>query len=690
MQFQTAVTAEFRHHERVVALSEALDIPPLLAALLVLRGQDTVLLARSFLDPNASLLHDPFLLKDMDKGAKRVADAVLNKEKILIYGDYDVDGISSTALLYRFFKSYDIPVLYKLPDRFSEGYGISIKALEELKNEEIDLIVTVDTGSTATNEIAHALSLGYEVVVTDHHECKEELPICTAVINPMRSDCTYPFKGLAGVGVAFKLAEAVERLLHPKIETAEVLERMAKDYFPFVTLGTVADVMPLTDENRYIVQKGLALIPGCDNPGIRSLCTLTNKGKMPDSVTATTVGYILAPRMNAAGRMGSAVRALELLLSDLPVEADVIADELCRYNVCRQREETLIMAEVSALLDTHEFDRDPVLVLSGDCWHQGVIGIVASRVAEQTGKPTILLTFNGDEGKGSGRSIPGVNLVELLTACGDLLIKYGGHDMAVGLSIDRSAIPDFKKAINDVYRATAHPIVSQTITVDAEPLPQELNVSLADALAKLEPCGCGNTAPIFLMRDAVVADVIALSGGKHSKVTVEKDGVRHTVLMFGQSTDTFPVALCGRADLLYSLSVNEYYGRCTIQLLAKGLYPIKDEKEKQLLEALLQKDLDLLSVVVCPPRQAFEAVYRQFVLMVKSGIKRCSVPYKASLLPKKQTVFQYMIACEVFKELGLIFYDYSAKDQILNGLTADLDKHVDLADSQIYRALRKE
>ena len=498
---ETGISRELLDSEEVRKIAEEWNFPLPLSALLFLnRGYRTKEEITAFLYPSVGELPSPFLLKDMDKAVARILPALEGKEKILIYGDYDADGITATALLWSYLKSKGVTADCRIPDRFSEGYGIREEALSEAKDRGIQLILTVDTGITACKELSKASSLGLDVVVTDHHECKSTLPECCAVVNPMRPDCSYPFKGLAGVGVAYKLISALECRLTDEDEKT-VNERLLSQYGDFLTLGTVADVMPLTKENRIYVKEGLKLLDTGVHPGLSALLRLAQGEKrMKSACTVTTVGYMLAPRINAAGRMGSAESALRLLQTESPSEGEALGQFLCSCNLQRQLEEAKIYKEAEELLHSDEsYKNDRILLLWKEGWHQGVIGIVASRIAERYGKPTILVSLEGEEGKGSGRSPEGCNLVELLKENEGLLLRYGGHELAAGLSVKRELLPTLRLALN-ALKAGKTVGTEKVFKAELELKPAEMTLRLASALSALEPCGNGNEAPVFLLR----------------------------------------------------------------------------------------------------------------------------------------------------------------------------------------------
>ena len=452
----------------VLAISSALSVSKTLARLLVCRGYRTPDAARAFIRMESELLCDPFLLADIEPAIARIRRALEREERIVIYGDYDVDGVTAVSTLYLYLSSHGGNVGYYIPNRAGEGYGVSAAAIDRLHAEGASLIVTVDTGITAAEEVAYAKTIGVDVVVTDHHECRSALPAAVAVVNPHRPDCPYPFKELAGVGVVFKLICALEERLTGD-SRRECVARLCRKYADLVAIGTIADVMPIKGENRLIVSYGLGIMEKSRRLGVSALISAAqgqadgakSRYRTEPKITSGYIGYTLAPRLNAAGRLRSAEVAVELFLATDPARAREIAEELCEANRERQIEENRITTAAFEKIEAeHDFENDPVIVLSDDTWHHGVIGIVSSRVTERYGLPSILVSFEGcegehkgeDVGKGSGRSVKGLNLVDALLASEDTLLKYGGHELAAGLSVSRQMLPAFRKKINDYAR----------------------------------------------------------------------------------------------------------------------------------------------------------------------------------------------------------------------------------------------
>ena len=521
-----------------------------------------------------------------------------------MYGDYDVDGVTSVTCLYLYLRGLGVPVVRYIPNRLREGYGMSRTGVDALAAKGVTLVVTVDTGVTAVREVAYAAGLGMDTVVTDHHECLDALPDCVAVVNPHRPDCPYPFRELAGVGVAFKLICACEQA-RTGGSAVEVFEAMSRRFMDLVAIGTVADVMPLCDENRLIVSRGLEILNrGEERPGIAALLdAVAGKGVRPAAsgaerprrrVSATAVGFGIAPRLNAAGRITDAMEAVELLLADTPEQAQARAESLCRINVRRQEEENRIATEAYRRIDAALSVGDvpwnrQVLVLEDDGWAQGVIGIVASRITEKYGLPSILISFEGvpDEdgqeiGKGSGRSVRGLNLVDALSYCQDLLVRFGGHELAAGLCIRRQDIPAFRERLNEY--AAAHltdDMTAQRQEAECRVTADELTMEQARELELLEPCGTANPVPLLMLENATVQQITALSGGKHTRLSLYADGRLFQALWFGMPTSALPVQTGDRVDVLFQLGINEYHGVESLQLILRDVrHSAAEEREK--------------------------------------------------------------------------------------------------------------
>lgn len=574
--------------QAVSELSEALNVTPTTAKLLYLRGYRTVAEAKRFFRLEEAEPHDPFLLRDMRRAVDRVNQAVENRERIAVYGDYDVDGVTATSLLYLYLSNLGADVGYYIPSRSKEGYGLSRGAIDQLREKGVSLLITVDTGITAIEEIAYARSVGIDTVVTDHHECRPELPDACAVVNPHRADDPYPFKELAGVGVAFKLACAMESDRCEKAGTSvfEGVLRVCDQYADLVAIGTIADVMPVTDENRLLIAKGLSVMETRCRPGLCALISAANAGKnRVRKLSSSYIGFVVAPRLNAAGRVADASLAVELLLSESLGQAEALAAKLCELNTERQTEENRIAEEAYRMIEQMpEEDKKRILVIDHDDWHPGVIGIVSSRVTERYGLPSILITYEGSEddvGKGSGRSVKGLNLVEALDACRDLLVRYGGHELAAGLSVRRRDVAALRRRLNEyaMEHLSGEELTVQ-IDVDCELDVRDLSIRLAEELEQLEPFGNGNAAPLFVLRDAHVQKIQPIGGGKHVRLTVEKDGISTVAVWFGKTVTELPFEEGETADFLFQLQINEFNGTYSLQMLLRDADLAKSDQER--------------------------------------------------------------------------------------------------------------
>ena len=577
----------------IAALSEQTGLSHIMARLLYTRGYRTVQQVNAFFRQEEVCLHDPYLMQDMSRAVERIDEAIARGERIAIYGDYDVDGVTSVSLLYLYLTSYGADVGYYIPSRTKEGYGISTPAIDTLKSRGVELMITVDTGITAIDEIDYAKRIGIDTVVTDHHECRAELPRACAVVNPHRADNVYPFVELAGVGVVFKLICAFEMAQCRKRGEAEMdgVRRVCREYADLVAIGTIADVMPVVDENRLIVSLGLRLLENTSRPGLRALIEAASGSKTGEGtkylkkrkINSSFIGFTIAPRMNAAGRVSNASIAVELLLSQDPARAQELAEELCELNLQRQTEENRIAERAyQKIEETVSGENNLVIVIDDDEWKQGIIGIVSSRITERYGLPSILISFDGsvdgtpsgeDIGKGSGRSIKGMNLVEALTDSEDLLVRFGGHELAAGLSIRRADIDEFRRKINR-YAATRldEDALCLSIDADCEVEIRDLTLSLAQEIVSMEPFGVSNPVPNFVLRDARVVRVIPMGGGKHMRMILEKDGIEMTAVRFGVTAEDIAAFDTGESvDVLFQLNVNEYQGVTSLQMIVQDI-----------------------------------------------------------------------------------------------------------------------
>jgi len=547
--------------ERIKELSSQYGLPPVVMTILLKRGFASF---EDYVFPDTDKLHDPYLMKGMHEASARIVQALKNHEKITVYGDYDVDGITSTAILVRFLRERGGNVSYYIPSR-EEGYGVNIAAIDTIAADGSTLLITVDCGITATKEVEYAKTIGMDVVVTDHHECKDEVPLAVSVLNPKQADCSYPFKKLAGVGVVFKLLHALT--LELKFHEREFFDR----YIDLVSLGTVADVMPLVGENRIIVKNGLSHMSYTENRGLRAL--LRQAAVDMSHVSTGTVGFALAPRINAAGRIGDPGCAVELLLAEDDSTAERLAQFLDEENRERQATEQEIYNEALMLLSKDkQFQDDYVIVLAKKGWHHGVIGIVASKLTEKLHKPTILISLSDGEGKGSGRSIKGFNLFDALSHCEGDLIRFGGHELAAGLTVAEDSVEVFRQHINSyAYKILTKEDFIPELMIDAELPIQYLNLNTVDKLSVMAPYGMGNPAPVFLSRNLRIINIRPMSEGKHLRLGLT-DGtyvVDAVGFSMGEYLDKLSINDC--VDVVFHLEGNVYRGERRVQIQLKDL-----------------------------------------------------------------------------------------------------------------------
>ena len=547
---------------RVVEISKNFNISPLTAIILYNRGIREDGQIRDFLARDLSGMHDPFLMKDMDKAVERILLAKKNNEKITIYGDYDVDGITSIAILYKYLKNMGLEVGFYVPDRMVEGYGVNRDALDKIKADGTAVIITVDTGITAVEEADYAKSIGIDFIITDHHECKESIPDVYAAIDPKRKDCEYPFKSLAGVGVVFKLIQA--------LDSSEPIENLMDEYADLMCLGTVADISPLIDENRVIVTEGLKRFKTTKNIGLKALIDVSTNGK---AITTSTIGYTIAPRINASGRLGCASTSVELFLTEDEEEAAKLADSLCHENTLRQQTEQKMFKEALEYIEQHpEIKDDDILVIPHENWHHGIVGIVSSKITEKYYKPSILFAVDGDSAKGSGRSIAGFNLFGALENCSGLLDKFGGHELAACLTIKSENIEAFRKKINEYSKGRIEDMtLVPTISLDAQIKVPYITIDTVHDINKLQPFGVNNPTPSFSVRNIKIHRISVMSEGKHLRMTLYKDGKYLDTVGFGMG-DYYSMFKEGDyIDVAFALDINDYKGFQNVQLILKDM-----------------------------------------------------------------------------------------------------------------------
>ncbi len=545
-----------KNEELAKQIAEKYQISEMIAEILINRKVDLDKIEQ-FLNPTRYDFHDPFLMPDMEKAVKRILEAMSKKEKIVIYGDYDVDGITSITVLKKFFADRGISVDSYIPNRLEEGYGLNKEAIDTLK--DYDLMITVDCGISGIEEIDYAMSLGIDVVVTDHHEPTEVLPKALAVVDAKRRDNQYPFNLLAGVGVCFKLIQAIS--LKMGLPDKEYLK-----YLDIVCVGTISDIVPLVDENRVIAKLGLKLVSQTKNIGLR--CLLESIGYK--KVDSTSISFGVAPRINACGRMGFEKEALRLFLTDSVEEAREIAKRLNQYNQERQTAEKKIFEEAVQMIETSEKDKAGI-ILGSPNWHHGVIGIVSSKVTDLYFKPSVLVCFEGEEGKGSGRSIPGFDLHHALTECSSHLTKFGGHSMAVGVTIQKSEFEDFKEEFENFLQNSNIRDIIPIVYIDEEVSLKEIDLETVKQIQLLEPFGEANKMPLFLFRNLKIHSIRTLSEGKHLKLTLKEDQVIVEAIGFnmGELASTYTIE--DYVDVVGTLEVNRFNGNEQIQINVKEI-----------------------------------------------------------------------------------------------------------------------
>lgn len=666
--------------ERAAAFAQTYGVPFFLAMLMNIRGLDDAAHLREFLGEGEPL-SDPFLLKDMDKAAARITRAVDNMEKIAVYGDYDADGVTSTAMLYSYLETRGADVIFYIPQREGEGYGMNIGAVEYLKEQGVTLIVTVDNGISSVQEVARANELGIDVVVTDHHRPQEILPDAVAVVDAYRPDDTSPYKHFSGVGIAFKLLMALE-------DGAGDVEDLLEAYSDLAAIGTIGDIVPLTGENRTLIRAGLERLSQSDRPGVQAL--LENAGIAGKVLTSTNVAFTLVPRINATGRMGAPERAVRLLISGYEEEAEVLSEEICADNEERRRVEAEIAEAAFADIEAKGYMKDRVVVVDGENWHHGVIGIVASRVTERYGKPCMIISRGETEAKGSGRSIEGFSLFEAICACGDLLIKFGGHPMAAGITLKPENIEAFRKRINR-YAAEHFPqMPTQTVTLDCKLNPAALSVSMAQSLTQLEPFGNGNPQPVFGLFNMELSNVTPVGGGGHLRLTLEKNGSVITAMRFNTKPEELPYHIGDKIDLAVQLEAREFRGQPSLTVIVRDMKFAAFNTEKNIAslasfekwqrgEVLSAEDKNRLY----PDRACLAAIYR--ALRTVNGKETDQVRF-VSQFGKDMTLGLFKTALLVFEERGLVHSEIA--DDTFTATLIETSGKTDITRSPVLLALQ--
>lgn len=649
----------------------------ILSILLAERGFTDAQKAGQYLTCQADLC-DPFTLLDMDKAVQRIERALDQFERIAVYGDYDADGVTATALLYQYLSSREADVLYYIPEREGEGYGLHASSIDALHEQSVSLIVTVDNGISALDEVAYASSLGIDVVITDHHQPGDVLPQAVAVVDPHRIDCPSPFKDFAGVGVAFKLVQALE---------GEDPSMALDQYADLICIGTIGDVVPLTGENRALVGRGLKDLTQGSRFGIQAMLDAAGLGGR--ELTGANVAFILAPRINAAGRVDSPKLAARLLLAEDEEEAEGLAFQLEDANRKRQQIEGEIFLEVQEMLAKEpERALDRVIVLAGQGWHKGVIGIVASRLVEQYGRPCILLSIEGDTAQGSGRSIAGFSLYRALDQSSQYLLRFGGHTMAAGMTLKVDQVESFRQAVND-YAASIEPFPIPELKLDCRLRPSALSIEAIRDLSMLEPFGSGNPKPVFGLCSMRLEEVQPLGGGKHVRMLLSRDGHTVSAVQFREEFDRFPYQVGEVLDAAVQLEENQYRGDVSLSVFVKdirhhGLDVVAYLEQKRVYERYRRGEEMAKEqwMVLYPKREQMAKIYRclraigQFYGPCDILWNRLEGIHCATLL----------VALDVLDEMGLL--NHSLSGDILEVQMNPADQKVDLNQSIILNQMK--
>lgn len=632
--------------------------PPLLEAVLALREIDSQH-ADSFLYPTLDILGDPMKMKDMPKAVARIRKAIAEQEKVAIYGDYDVDGITSLSLLYSYLTAKGVECIPYIPDRIDEGYGVNQHAVELFADQGVDLMITVDCGITATAEAEYAASRGIDVIITDHHECRGfTLPNAVAVIDPKREDCTYGYDCFAGCGVAFKLICAIEG------DTQSILDR----YADLVAVGTVADVMPLVGENRYLVQQGLKKLITHPRPGLAALiATCLSPGK---EITASTISFSLAPRINAAGRLGKTAIAVQLMLTENQEDAMRLAQSLCALNTQRQQMEQDIWNEAVEMVKLHPVGTP--LVLASEHWHKGIVGITASKLSEQFNVPSIMICLDGDEGKGSCRSYGNFDLFAALSACSEHLDSFGGHALAAGLSIHRQDLAAFRNALQEYYRLkppSRQPDLQCELLIGDDQL---LTLESVASLSDMEPFGNANPKPLMCMTGLTLDGISPIGGGKHLRLRFSAGHRVFDGVFFGHTAEQLGLKQGDCVDVAFTPQINHFRDQRTVQLLVTG---VRTNDAEPLCRRILtgERPAPLEIAGVAPDRKQLAIVWRS--LNASPGEIQLSMEDILSIHLQGISPGMFCVCLRVFCEAGLLHGEFEQ-----NTFTATIVPRQDKAD----------
>lgn len=669
--------------DRALKISEQFGIPMICAALLDVRGINTPEAVKEFLSSDITF-DNPLEIKDMDKAVKRISEAVENGEKICIYGDYDADGVTATALLFQYLETMGADVSFYIPSRADEGYGLNAEAVKSLAEKNVELIITVDNGVSAYDEVELANSLGMDVVITDHHTVPQRIPNAVAVVDLHRPDCLSKFKELSGVGVVLKLIIALEG------EYADV-DMIMEEYSDIAAIGTIGDIVSLTGENRIIAKHGLRKINDSDRAGVIAL--LKSGGYYEKEVTSTSLAFSIVPRINAGGRLGLSSKSVELLITDNEEYALSLASNLSEDNTERQKIEQDILKDIDhKIRENPDVLRNPIIIIDGENWHQGVIGIIAAKIKGLFGKACIIISREGETAKASGRSIEGFALNDAVFACSQYLEHFGGHEMAVGFSLKTENIEVFKNAIYDYYD-NLDTLILPTVNIDCKLNPALLNLELVESLSMLEPFGAGNPSPLFGLYNMEITDVKPLSNGKHQRLTVSRGGAVHTVMCFGMSSDSFPYTKGDKVDLAVALDKNYYRDNVYLSIIARDIrYAGFDTKthlgllrlyDRFVLGRPLADKYSRYFPMLIPDREDFAMVYRYLKSKGTIEVSLHTLSYRLNSM----SCGKLRTCLDAMAELSLISLFEGPKTLKISVL--DIEGKVDIESAPILKKLRE-
>lgn len=648
-------------------LIEKLNISPVCAKLLYNRGIIGEKEAKHFLNKTNLDFYNPFLLTDMYKGVERLDRAIIENETITVYGDYDTDGITATSLIFNYLKDKVDNLYYHVPTRSGEGYGLKNEAFDRIKENGTTLVITVDTGSTGIDETEYAKSLGIDVIITDHHRCKDVLPDSFALINPCRDD-SYPFKELAGVGVAFKFITAYEFYKRKDEDKNLITKELCEKYIDLVTLGTIADVVPLKSENRLFAYLGIKMLMQSKNIGIQELF----KAAKIDKIGNTTISFQLSPRINACGRMENPDVAVNLFTTDNIDEAKEYAEKLCEYNTLRQDCEAKVRKEAFDIIEKEMLYNDPIIVLDSDEWNVGVLGLVASKVTDKYNKPSIVISFKDDlvNGKGSCRSIKGIDIFKVLEQCSDCLVKSGGHSGAAGLTVEKEKLQDFKTKIKSIVKVISETIVEDPyqFEADMELKAEDITINNYNIIKNMEPFGKDNSVPLFMCSGAKITKLYTISEGRHTKLGLRINNYDFEAVMFSYNLIELGFNVGDEIDIIYNLDLNEYRGYRSISLIINDL-DFSGIINDNLLDYQNKLDLILndkyyIDNNYYPTREDCTYVYRKLQDVISDKEKLISIKMLVDIL-NEENYIRTGIALIAFSQLGIISMEIKMKGKYL-------------------------